>query len=158
MTQDQITNIIKDTLHETGLCIENIECEEGKDYEENQLWFSLTTQESGLLLAHGGEGLEALNYLVRRIAERHYGADTPLPYDIFVDVSGFKKKKYEDIKTLAHTLSERAIFFKNSIATNPMSAYDRKVIHTFLQNKPNIKTESIGDGQNRHIMIIYKED
>jgi spoIIIJ-associated protein len=75
-----------------------------------------------------------------------------------VDVNDFHKKKIENLKTLAHMLSERAKYFKSSIETDTMPAFDRKIIHEFLADKPNIKTESSGIEPNRRVVIRYIEN
>jgi len=77
--------------------------------------------------------------------------------NIIVDVNDYQKKRFENIKNLAHMLSERAIFFKSSIEADPMSSFDRRIIHEFLSNKSNVKTESVGEGRERRVVIRYVE-
>ena len=54
-------------------------------------------------------------------------------------------------------MAERARFFKKDTELEPMRAFDRKIVHTFLEGRPNVKTESIGLGSTRRIVVKYFE-
>ena len=74
---------------------------------------------------------------------------------ILVDINGFQKKRVEDVRTLAHMMSERARYFKSNIEINPMTAFERRIVHEFLSNASDLKTESIGFGPARRVVIKY---
>ena len=118
------------------------------------LWFSIESQNARVLLAREGEALTALNHLANKIVEKviEDGATRPR---VILDANGFEKKKIENLKTIAHMMAERARYFKSSIDVDPMPAYERRIVHEFLSEMPDIKTESIGDGPKRHIVIKY---
>ncbi len=124
--------------------------------EDGATWYTIKSNDSHLLIGKNGEALEALNHLVKKVVESRAKDRLPLS-SITVDVNNFQKKKNENIKTIAHMMAERARFFKSSVEVDPMSAYERKVIHTFLSNVKDIKTESIGEGPSRRVVISYKE-
>ena len=52
-------------------------------------------------------------------------------------------------------MSERARYFKSNVEVDPMSAFDRRVVHEFLSNMPDLKTESMGFGPTRRVVIKY---
>jgi spoIIIJ-associated protein len=52
-------------------------------------------------------------------------------------------------------MAERARSFQYDVELSPMSAYERLIVHTTLQNAPNVKTESLGEGRNRRVVIKY---
>jgi spoIIIJ-associated protein len=76
----------------------------------------------------------------------------------FIDVNDYRSALSRTISTKASVLAERARSFKSSVEMEPMSAYDRLIVHEFLQGAPNIKTESVGEGRNRRVVIKFIED
>jgi hypothetical protein len=75
-------------------------------------------------------------------------------YHITSDDSRFLIGK-DSVKAVAHMMAERAKFFKTNIEMDPMSAYERRIIHSFLQNVPEVTTESKGEGADRRVVIKY---
>jgi predicted RNA-binding protein Jag len=72
-----------------------------------------------------------------------------------VDINNHHKKRVESVKTIAYMMAERARYFKSSIELDPMPAFDRRIVHEYLSNAPDLKTESLGDGANRRVVIRY---
>lgn len=153
MPKDRIQSLISDILNKAGLEVEEVFFDETDD---SILFVSLKTKTPQLLIGRDGETLFALNYLVSKILEKEIPQDQ-IPHFI-VDVNNFRKKKIENIRTTAHMLAERAKYFKSNIDVDPMSAYDRKIMHSYLQSIKNIETESTGFGRDRHIVIKYIEE
>ena len=75
----------------------------------------------------------------------------------FIDVNDYQKKHIEDIRMKAQVLAERARYFKSSVEMDPMSSYERMIIHSEFAEVPDIKTESAGVGKDRRIIIKYTE-
>jgi spoIIIJ-associated protein len=73
----------------------------------------------------------------------------------FIDVNDYQAKLEEELKNKAKVMSERARSFKIDIELEPMSSYERMIIHSCLQDIPDIKTESKGFGHDRRIVIKY---
>jgi len=73
----------------------------------------------------------------------------------FIDVNGYQKKRFENLKNIAHMMAERARYFKSNIEIDPMPAYERRIIHLFLEKNKDIKTESEGFGKDRRVVIKY---
>ncbi|MGH7249994.1 MAG: R3H domain-containing nucleic acid-binding protein, partial [Minisyncoccia bacterium] len=59
------------------------------------------------------------------------------------------------IRAVAHMMSERARYFKSNIEVDPMSAFERRVVHEFLSDATDLKTESVGIGRDRRVVIKY---
>ena len=72
-----------------------------------------------------------------------------------MDINGYQKKKIDNLKNMAHMMSERAKYFKSNIEIDPMPAFERRIIHMFLENEKDIKTESEGEGSNRRVVVKY---
>ena len=105
------------------------------------------------MIGKEGETLRSLNHLVRKIVEKELGEDSAP--NLFIDINGYQKKRFDNLKNLAHMMAERARYFKSNIEIDPMPASERKIIHMFLENDPNIKTESEGIGPKRRVVIKY---
>jgi len=170
--QEKIQNLIKEVINQLPFKTEEISfsCEENSQ----TTWCRIKTNEAHFFLNRDGEALRSLNHIIRKIVEKSFfdknptqsparpagglgvgGASSP---KIIVDINDFQKKKIENLKILAHMLSERAKFFKSSIETDPLLAFERKTIHEFLAEKPNIKTESTGAEPYRRVVIKYTEN
>jgi len=124
------------------------------DEKMNTLWFSVTGPSTRVLFNRDGEVLSALNHVAGRIAEQLTRSEDTHPR-VVIDANDFEKKKIDSLKTLAHMMAERARYFKSSIDIDPMNAHDRKIIHEYLSDALDIKTESEGDGPKRHVVIRY---
>ena len=105
------------------------------------------------MIGRDGETLRSLNHLVRKMLEKD-SSETEAA-NIFIDVNGYQKKRFDSLKTIAHMMAERARYFKSNIEVDPMPAYERRIVHMFLESAPDIKTESEGYGPNRRVVIKY---
>jgi len=146
-TQELIENLLK--LMNVGFdAVERIENPESKHTR-----FLVRTKESPILIGTNGEHLGAFNYIVRRIVSKSSGEEIPAKF--IVDVNDYHEKTLETLKAKAKIMSERAISFKVDIELDPMSSYERMLVHSYLDGQPNIKTESKGEGSSRRLVIKY---
>ncbi len=152
MGKEDIKNFIKELLEKTLVTVKDVEVvEEGP----NNTWFKVEINEPHLYLGRGGEALSALNHIVRRVAESKNREEKEVEESFFVDINGFQKSRIEGIKALAHMMAERARYFKSSVEIDPMSAFDRRIVHEFLAEAKDLKTESEGVGPGRRVVIRY---
>ena len=155
MNKGEIQNLIKELIEKTGVMTTKITITEDGP---NNTWFSVEVNEPHFFIGRDGEALYALNHLVRRIIETKtlpVVAEANLSNNILVDINGFQKKRVENIRAIAHMMGERARYFKSSIEVDPMSAFERRVVHEFLSNATDLKTESVGVGPSRRVVIKY---
>ena len=159
MDKTEIQNLIKQLIEKTGVVATKIVMTE--DSPRNT-WFSVEISEPHLFVGRDGEALYALNHLVRRIIETKNLTPPPLldkerdgERSILIDINGFQKKRVENIRAIAHMMGERARYFKSSIEVDPMSAFERRVVHEFLSDAVDLKTESVGVGPSRRVVIKY---
>lgn len=125
--------------------------------ENGMLWCIIETPDSGFMIGRDGDTLRSLNHLVQKIVEKDFSPEENSP-SIFIDINGYQKKRFENLKNIAHMMAERARYFKSNIEVDPMPAYERKIVHMFLEGAKNIRTESDGVGPNRRVVIKYVED
>lgn len=149
MSQDLIKQTIEKIFKQTGCTISN--CEFSND--NNMLWCMIETPDSRFMIGRDGETLRSLNHLVRKIVEKQITEEESSK--IFLDINGYQKKRFEGLKNIAHMMAERARYFKSNIEIDPMPAYERRIVHMFLEGAKDIKTESEGYGPNRRVVIKY---
>lgn len=105
-----------------------------------------------LLIGYRGETLNALQLLISRIGNK--GLDNR--YKIVVDIAGYREKRIKVLEDLAIKISKTVEKSKKPITLEPMSAFERKIIHNKLQNNSKVKTHSIGNEPNRKVIIELK--
>ena len=153
MNKNEIQNLIKELIEKTKVVVKEINITEDKG---NTTWFSVEVSDPYLFTGRGGEALSALNHIVRRIVESKMPiSENSLPISMLVDINGFQKKRMENIHAIAHMMAERARYFKSNIEIDPMSAFERRIVHEFLANETDLKTESTGEGPSRRVVIKY---
>lgn len=154
--KDKIKEIIEQIFKHTACTISKCEFFE----EDGSLWCMIETPDSGFMIGREGETLRSLNQIVQKIMEKDYlekGNEGRSP-NIFVDINGYQKNRFENLKNIAHMMAERAKYFKSNIEVDPMPAHERKVVHMFLEGVDGIKTESEGYGPNRRVVIKYVDN
>lgn len=153
MNKDEIKNLIRELIEKTDVKLNEITLTEEKP---GDIWISVEVNEPHFFITREGEGLSALNHLVHRILEsKRGGQEDQEPPGVLIDINGFQKKRVDSIRAIAHMMSERARYFKSNIEVDPMTAFERRIVHEFLSDAPDLKTESIGVGRDRRVVIKY---
>ena len=111
------------------------------------------------LIGPHGDTIHAIDHLVKKILEKRASAkhaESEEPHPMFlVDVDEYRARQIKDIQAKAKMMAERARSFQYDVELSPMSAYERLIVHTALQDEPHVKTESQGEGRNRRVVIKY---
>lgn len=115
---------------------------------ENEISFAVSGEKLGKLIGYHGENIQALQLLLSGLKLRSEG-----PVRLYLDVAGYKASKNQTLIDLANKVAEQAIKIERNIHLDPMSAYDRRIIHTTLQGRDDVTTESTGEGEKRHVVI-----
>ena len=152
MDKKEIQNLIKELIEKVSVTVNDISIVE----EPTITYFGVEVKEPNLFLAREGEGLYALNHVVRRMVENKIPErENAEELQIMIDINGFQKKRIESLRAVAHMMAERARYFKSSVEVDPMPAFERRVIHEFLSEAQDLKTESVGTGPSRRVVIRY---
>ena len=169
MNKVEMQNLIKELIEKTTIPVSKISTDEDKptslhSSEDKTTWFSVEVSQPHFFWERGGEALFAINHLARRMIE----AKTPPTavgeggvsnkqegLGILIDINGFQKKRIENIHAIAHMMAERARYFKSNIEVDPMPAFERRIVHEFLSDATDLKTESQGEGFARRVVIKY---
>jgi len=152
MQEEIIKSTIEKIFNHTACSLSKCEL----SLEDGMLWCLIETPDSRFMIGREGETLRSLNHIVRKIVEKASGQEEIS--NIFIDINGYQKKRFDNLKNIAHMMAERAKYFKSNIEIDPMPANERRIIHMFLENIPNIKTESEGYGPTRRVVIKYTGD
>lgn len=123
-----------------------------EDGEANPVIFNLTGDDMGAMIGRRGQTIDAFQYLVRLILTRKTHSKIP----IMIDVENYKQRRFDDLKTLALNIADQVKSRKISIRLEPMSAYERRIIHMTLANDPDVLTESTGEGESRKVVVLPK--
>ena len=154
MNNTEIHNLIKELIEKMDISVKELSINE--DNNSKMVWFSADISHPHFFTVRNGEALSALNHLVRRIIENKNPNEIPENRASFlIDINGFQKSKVDNVRAIAHMMAERARYFKSNIEIDPMSAFDRRIVHEFLSDAIDLKTESAGDGMNRRVVIKY---
>jgi spoIIIJ-associated protein len=148
MENDEIQKTLAGLLEKMGIAVDSIEVVDAAGHT----LFTVHTKDSGVIIGSGGETLHALNHLMKKIFETDREAEEKR---FVIDVNGYHLKHIKSLEGQAKMLAERARTFKYDVEMSPMSPYDRLIVHASLQESPEIKTESQGEGKLRHIVIKY---
>jgi spoIIIJ-associated protein len=109
-------------------------------------------EDSGLLIGRRGETMRALQFLVNLIVNKK----TDESIRVMVDVESYRARREKVISDMALKVAERVISSGRTIALEPMSPAERRVVHLTLANNSRVHTESVGSGTSRKVTIIPK--
>lgn len=150
--QEHIIETIKTLLSHMGVPFTGVVVEHDERIKSHR--FVITTLDSAILIGENGTRLLALNHLVKRMVTDDQD-ETPASF--MIDVNDYQKKRIDDIRAKAHMLAERARYFKSSVEMEPMSSYERMLVHAEFTDTPDIATESVGYGRDRKVVIKHTE-
>lgn len=145
---EEIKEVIKNFLKQLTVEFDEIEILESETHPT----ILIKTEDSGILIGNNGEGLRALNHIVKKIIDKKLSGDR-LPF--LIDINGYNGQKIEGLRNEALVLAGRAKAFKSDVEMSPINAYERMIVHSLFVNDNEIKTESEGEGKMRRIVFKY---
>jgi spoIIIJ-associated protein len=155
-TLETARNILENLLTKMGVAakitVEQSKTVLSEEDEAEPVVFNIAGDDTGILIGRRGQTLEALQYFVRLFTSRKTLSKTP----IVIDVEGYKQRRYEDLRILAANVANQVKATGSSIRLEPMSAYERRIIHLALANDLDVKTESTGEGNLRRVVVSLK--
>jgi spoIIIJ-associated protein len=120
---------------------------------ESQITIRLTGEDIGIIIGRRGETLDALQYLLSLVINRK----KPDGYTrVVLDVADYRLKREETLVRLAERVAEKVMRTRKNLTLEPMNPYERRIIHSTLQNHKYVDTQSIGEEPNRKVVIRYK--
>ncbi len=145
---DFVTTLVKNL--ELDVEVKN-EVVNGKD-----LKITLEGEAAGMLIGHHGETLDAVQYLANLTANK--GDEDKDDYSkITVDIENYRAKREETLRTLARRMAARVRKNGRNMTLEPMNPYERRIIHSEIQDIEGVSTYSIGSDDNRKIVICLED-
>lgn len=112
--------------------------------------------DTGFLIGHHGETLDAIQFLANLSASRR----SPTPdrdfLKIVVDIGNYRAKREETLRALARRMAGKAVKYKRNFVLEPMNPYERRIIHSEVQDIPDVSTHSVGSDENRKVVVTYE--
>ena len=120
------------------------------ELESGSIVFEIEGADSGLLIGRRGETLAAVQFLVRMIANRQLGRKCY----VIIDVEGYRERRADMLRRLARRTAGRVASSGRPASLEPMSPAERRIIHMALADHPRVRTESEGEGNRRHVVVL----
>ena len=122
-----------------------------EDDEDDSPWIlQIEGEDLGTLIGRRGETLNALQYITRLIASRELQRRA----NIVLDVEGYKMRREKKLYQLARRMADQALQLGRTVSLEPMSPYERRIVHLALRDHPEVSTESVGEGDRRKVTIV----
>ena len=118
--------------------------------EIKPLIFDIDCTNPGILIGKGGQTLDCLQYLVRTMIANKRDEELP---PIVIDVSGYKQRRFQYLKDLAARIADQVASSGSPFTLEPMSAYERRIVHNALNDDARVVTESTGYDYDRRVVI-----
>ncbi len=113
--------------------------------------------ECATLIGHHGETLDQLQYLTNLAANRREDEDEKNYVKINIDIENYRAKREEALRALARRMANKVLKYKKNVALEPMSSYERRIIHSEIQGIQGVVTSSVGQENNRRVIIIFEK-
>ena len=148
--EDKAKDFLKDVFAAMDLTVvANISYNE----EENAMDIELSGDEMGIRIGKRGQTLDSLQYLVSRVVNK----GTESYVRVKVDTENYRKRRKETLENLARNISYKVKRTKRPVSLEPMNPYERRIIHSALQNDKYVTTYSEGDEPFRHVVVVLKK-
>ena len=151
--EDCSFDFVKTVLSDIGL---NAEAEL-YTLEDGTRRIIIVGDEASTLIGHHGDTLDALQYLANLASQRKNIHGERNKTRVTIDIEGYRAKREDTLRRLARRMAARALKNRRSVMLEPMSAYERRIIHSEVQKIEGVSTNSIGSDTNRKI-VIYLTD
>ena len=150
---DMSYDFIKTVILDTGLnaTADLYSCDDGTRR------ITIKGDDASILIGHHGDTLDALQYLANLASARKNKNGERDKSRVTLDIEGYRAKREETLRALARKMAGKALRNKRSVMLEPMSAYERRIIHSEIQKMEGVSTNSIGSDNNRKI-VIYLTD
>lgn len=114
----------------------------------------LDAENNAIIIGKGGQTLRAISTVLKAATNNAFKKRV----NIVVDINNYKEDRYRKVKSIANRVAKEVAKTHIDASLDPMPNDERKVIHEFLSKREHIKTESEGDGSQRHLVIKYVEE
>lgn len=133
----------------SNIGLENVNVKADYDNEKDEINVEMDGENLGILIGHHGDVLDALQYLTGLAANRGKEGFTR----VTLDVENYREKRIETLRALARRSAAKVKKNGRNMSFEPMNAYERRIIHSEIQNIDGVTTFSVGSGDDRRVVI-----
>lgn len=149
--EDNAKNFLNDVFEAMNLTVVvNVKYDE----EEKNIDIDLSGDEMGVLIGKRGQTLDSLQYLVSLVVNK----DAEDYIRVKVDTENYRQRRKETLENLAKNIAYKVKRTKKSVSLEPMNPYERRIIHSALQNDKYVTTHSEGDEPFRRVVVTLKKE
>ena len=148
--EDKAKDFLKDVFAAMNLTVV-VDVKYNED--ESTMDVDLSGDEMGILIGKRGQTLDSLQYLVSLVVNK----DTENYIRVKVDTENYRKRRKDTLENLAKNISYKVKRTKRPVSLEPMNPYERRIIHSALQNDRYVTTYSEGDEPFRHVVVVLKK-
>lgn len=148
---DKATDFLKDVFEAMGL---SVDVDVKMNEEEKEMDINLSGDEMGILIGKRGQTLDSLQYLVSLVVNK----ESEDYLRVKLDTENYRERRKETLETLAKNIAYKVKRTRRSVSLEPMSPYERRIIHSALQNDKYVFTRSEGEEPFRHVVIALKRE
>ncbi|MCI8381536.1 MAG: protein jag [Lachnospiraceae bacterium] len=153
--KSSITDIAKDFLDDVFRAMSMVVVSDIKyDEDEKTMDIELSGDEMGVLIGKRGQTLDSLQYLVSLVVNK----DMDDYIRVKVDTENYRQRRKETLENLAKNISFKVKRTKRAVSLEPMNPYERRIIHSALQNDRYVTTHSEGNEPYRHVVVTIKRE
>ena len=149
---DALREFLQTMVRASGLDLQvKVRAAQGTSTEEGdaEVFADLDGRDKEILLARSGEVLKALEHL----AFRALRLEPAFHEKIHLDCAGYRALRFEELRMTARVAAERVQSSLQPFRLNPMSSRERRIVHLALKDFPGVRTESVGAGEERQVVI-----
>ena len=147
---ETVKEFLKSVFHAMDMAVEIIV----KVDEENKLIdVELKGEDMGILIGKRGQTLDSLQYLTNLAVNKH----SESYYKVKVDTEDYRKRRKDTLENLAKNIAYKVKRTKRAVELEPMNPFERRIIHSALQNDKFVTTHSEGDEPYRHVVVTLKK-
>ncbi len=120
---------------------------------KREFLITVSGEDASALIGHHGETLDSFQYLTNLAANRRENEESGNYTRITIDIENYRAKRESTLRKLARRMADKALKYRRSVTLEPMNAYERRIIHSEVQNIAGVTTASIGVDNNRRVVI-----
>lgn len=147
---DDVAEFIEDYLFKFFSNL-NLEASIQVSIQENRFLVDLDAENNAILIGRSGQSLHGINQVLRAATNAQFKNR----FNVLVDINDYKQNRYSKVRNMARRIAKNVQRTKIDATLDPMPNDERKAVHQELANYKNIKTESVGDGYQRRLVIKY---
>ena len=125
-----------------------------RSMKDKHLFMELTGDDMGILIGKRGQTLDALQYLVNLVVNKK----SPYYISVMLDTENYRQRRRETLESLAFNLAKKVKHTRRNVVLEPMNPYERRIIHSALQNDRYVTTYSEGEEPYRNVVITLKRE